>query len=237
MMEETVRSTRNWNAQHALLRRLVEVDQDYSHALETFLSLHATVHTAELHPSDHGSIQDEVLSGLSPAQMRLIPEGSEHSAVWALWHITRIEDVTMNILLADTAQLFHTGGWQDKLGTPWENVGNEMSPEDIGRLSETIILEALLSYRLAVGKRTQAILRDVNFAGLREPPAPERIKRIAVESAVGEGGRWLLEYWGGRPGLNLLLMPATRHLFVHLNEIRRMLPKIKRSGHPHIKGE
>jgi hypothetical protein len=37
-----------------------------------------------------------------------------------------------------------------------------------------------------------------------------------------------LDYWGGHPAANLLLMPATRHSFVHLNEIKRMLPKLKR---------
>jgi hypothetical protein len=227
-MDETDRNTRYWNAQHALLRQRVEVDQDYPQALETFLSLHATVHTAELQPGEGWSVQDEVLSGLSGEQMRLIPKGSEHSVVWVLWHITRIEDVTMNILLADDGQVFHHGGWKEKLASPYENVGNELSPDKIVRLSESIDLEALMNYRLAVGRRTQDIAHDLSFAGLRELPAPERVKRIAMEGEVGENEGWLLAYWGGKPALNLLLMPATRHPFVHLNEIRRMLPKLRR---------
>jgi hypothetical protein len=227
-MDETDRSTRDWNDQHARLRRLLEVDQDYPNALETFLSLHATVHAAELRPSEHWSIPGELLGELSSEQMRRIPKGSDHSVVWSLWHITRIEDVTVSILLADASQVIHSGDWKVKLGSPWENVGNEMSPAEISRLSESVELAALMAYRLAVGKRTEEIVSNLNFAGLRELPAPERINRIAAEGAVGEGGGWLLNYWGGKPGFNLLLMPATRHPFVHLNEIRRMLAKLRR---------
>jgi hypothetical protein len=228
--DQKVWNTQSWNQQHTLLRELLEAEQDYPLALETFLRLHETVHAAALRTSEHWSIQDEVLNGLASEQMRRIPKGNEHSVVWALWHITRIEDVTLNILLANTAQVFHSGGWKDPLGSPWENVGNEMSAEEIGRLSEAVNLEELMSYRLCVGRRTQEIVRELNFTALREAPAPERLKRIAAEGAVGEEGAWLLEYWGGKPGLNLLMMPATRHPFVHLNEIRRLLPKLRRTS-------
>ena len=48
------------------------------------------------------------------------------------------------------------------------------------------------------------------------------------ERAVRKKARWLLKYWGGNPNANLLLMPATRHPLVHLNEISRMNPKLRR---------
>ena len=38
------------------------------------------------------------------------------------------------------------------------------------------------------------------------------------EGAVVEGARGLLDYWGGLTIAGLLLMPPTRHNFVHLNE-------------------
>jgi hypothetical protein len=81
---------------------------------------------------------------------------------------------------------------------------------------------------LAVGRRTREIVHQLDFAELQKLPAPERLNRIAEEGAVGEKATWLLEYWGGKASSNLLLMPATRHCFVHLNEVRRMLPKLKR---------
>jgi len=220
---------RTWNDQHSLLRQLLEKDKDYPRALGVFLDHHAQVHAGELSPNGHWSFFDEVLGGLTIQQMRAIPASEEHSIVWLLWHIARIEDATLNVLLADSDQVFDTGDWNKKLASPFENVGNEMSPEEICQLSEAVNIEVLLAYRLAVGKRTREIVCGLDFAILQKLPAPERLNRIAKERAVGEKANWLLDYWGGKPAANLLLMPATRHCFVHLNEIRHMLPKLRRA--------
>jgi hypothetical protein len=217
-----------WSGQQQTLRRLLMKNKDHHKALPVFLSQHAMVHTSRLTLGDHWSCQDEVLSGLTEAQMRCVPTGSPHSAIWSLWHITRIEDVTMNLLLADSPQLLHSGNWLTKLESSYEGVGNEMSPKEIAKLSETISVQALLAYRLAVGKRTRAVVCRVKPEILWAPPAPERLKRICEEGAVKETAAWLLKYWGGHPSANLLLMPATRHCFVHLNEIQRMLPRLRR---------
>ncbi|MGB8648605.1 MAG: DinB family protein [Anaerolineae bacterium] len=219
---------REWNAQHALLRRLLEKDKDYRQALPVFLAHHAAVHTAKLAWEKQGSYQDEVLAGLTETQMRSVPPGRPHSAAWALWHITRIEDVTLNLLLANSPQVFSRGNWSDKLEVATASVGNAMSAAEIAELSAALNLKALLAYRLAVGKRTREIVRRLNPALLWDRPAPERLERIVQEGAVGEDERWLLKYWGGHPASNLLLMPATRHAFVHLNEIARMRPRLLR---------
>lgn len=224
----TVTTPRAWNAEHALLRRLLEKDKDSDRARETFLSHHAAVHTAKLVPGEHWSFQDEVLDGLTEAQMRFIPKGRAHSVVWMLWHMTRIEDVTQNILLADSPQVFTRGNWQAKLQVDFVNVGNEMTCAESKALSETINLKALLAYRLAVGKRTRALARRLDFANLSEFPSSDRVKRIIAEGAVGANATWLTDYWGGNPSANLLFMPATRHCFAHLNEIKRMRPKLKK---------
>jgi hypothetical protein len=39
---------------------------------------------------------------------------------------------------------------------------------------------------------------------------------------VAEGAGYLLDYWGKQKVAGLLLMPATRHLMVHLNEAVRL---------------
>jgi hypothetical protein len=219
---------RYWSSQQQILRRWLMKDRNFQQALPLVLSQHAMMHTASLQPGGHWSYQDEVLNGLDGAQMRCIPKSSAHSVAWALWHITRIEDVTTNILLADTPQLLHHGNWLSKLGTSYEGVGNELSPDEIAEVSATINLKALLAYRLAVGKRTRAIVRRLKPEILWATPASERMQRLSTEGAVSERAAWLLKYWGGHPSANLLLMPATRHGFMHLNEIQRMLPKLRR---------
>jgi hypothetical protein len=134
----------------------------------------------------------------------------------------------MNLLLAGSPQVLLKSNWPAKLGIGFVDVGNDMPAADLKKLSGTINLKALLSYRLAVGRRTRNILRRLNPDGLWERPAPERIERIVAERAVRAKARWLLKYWGGNPKANLLLMPATRHPFVHLNEISRMIPRLQR---------
>ena len=219
---------KQWNDQHQLLRRLLLEDRAYQPALPVFLEHHTAVHAAKLSTGAHWSWHDEVLAGLTPDQLRYTPKGSPHSVAWRIWHIARIEDVTMNILLADGTQVFSSGKWAARLDVGFVGVGNEMSEADIVQLSKTINLKALFAYRLAVGKRTRAIVPRLNLDILARPPAPDRVRRLIDERAVQPPAVWLQDYWGGHPAANLLLMPATRHPFVHLNEIKRLLPKLKR---------
>lgn len=43
-----------------------------------------------------------------------------------------------------------------------------------------------------------------------------------MEGAVIDEARWLIEYWSRRKIAGLLLMPPTRHNFVHLNKSMRI---------------
>jgi hypothetical protein len=219
---------RYWNDQHSILRRYLEKERNYPKALEVFWEHHAAVHTAKLLPGGRWSFQDEVLGGLADEQIRCLPRGGDLSIAWMLWHMARIEDATMNMLLAGSPQVFSGSNWQDKLAATCVDVGNEMTRAEITALSEAVNLKALLAYRLAVGKRTRQIVRRLNPDELWRRPDPERLKSIAKAGAVREQAAWLLKYWGGHPAANLLLMPATRHCFVHLNEASRMLPKLSR---------
>ncbi len=218
---------KRWNEQHQLLQRLLLKDRDLRQALPIFLDHHAAVHTAKLQAGAHWSWHDEVLSGLTPEQMRYTPQGSPHSVAWRIWHMARIEDVTMNVLLADATQVYEGGKWHDKLEIDCVSVGNEMSNAGIVALSETINLKALFAYRLAVGKRTRAVAKRLKLDDLLQRPKPDRLQRLIAERAVEPTTSWLLDYWGGHPAANLLLMPATRHPFVHLNEIKRLLPELR----------
>ncbi len=218
---------KHWNAQHDLLRRLLLKDKDLRRALPIFLEHHAAVHAARLQAEAHWSWHDEVLRGLTPEQMRCTPRDGPHSVAWRIWHMARIEDVTMNVLLADAPQVFKSEEWRDKLEIDRVSVGNEMSNADIVALSAAINLKALMAYRLAVGKRTRQVVKRLKIDDLLQRPQPDRLQRLATEGAVEPSTTWLLDYWGGHPAANLLLMPATRHSFVHLNEIKRLLPKLK----------
>ena len=216
-----------WNTDHARLRRLLEQDGDTPQAIELFIGHHAMLHSARLAGGVY-SIQDQVLQGLTETQMRCQLPGQANSVLWMLWHITRIEDATMNVLLADAPQVLHRGKWQGKLQSPYTDVGNEMTEAEIRALSQALDLKALLAYRLAVGRETRKIVSQLEAADLAGKPLRERLERLTADGTVRPKAQWLLDYWGGHAKTNLLLMPATRHGFVHLNEIERMLPKLRR---------
>jgi len=105
---------RVWNEQHAILRRRLMKDHDYAAALLVFLDHQGMVHAAKLCANVY-SFQDEALAGLTPEQLRYCSPKMPHSVVWKLWHIARIEDVTLNLLLADSDQILHSGKWLAKL--------------------------------------------------------------------------------------------------------------------------
>jgi hypothetical protein len=214
-----------WNQQHAVIRRMLMKEKDYKKALPLLLEHHAAVHSAKL--GRRWSYQDEVLGALTEAQMRIVPKGGQ-SAIWKIWHSTRIEDLTINLLLAGAKHSLLNAEWLERLETRYVDVGNGMPEADAARLSNSMNLKALLAYRLAVGRRTRDILLKLKSETLWEKPAAERIQRIVNEKAVRENSVWLLKFWGGNPHANLLLMPATRHPFVHLNEISRMTPSLRK---------
>jgi hypothetical protein len=216
---------KTWNQQHAVLRRLLMKEKNYRKALPVLLAHHAAVHSSK--PGARRSYQDEVLAPLTEAQIRYVPPGGQ-SVVWKLWHITRVEDLTVNLLLAGKKHSLLTEKRRAALGVPYRDAGNDMPPADVARLSRRVNLKALLTYRRAVGACTRRVLLRLDPARLWEKPGPERLQRIVDERGVRKRAAWLLTYWGGHPCANLLLMPATRHPFVHLNEITRMTPTLMR---------
>jgi hypothetical protein len=60
------------------------------------------------------SFEDEILDDMTEEQVRRIPQGCEHSVAWCIWHIACIEDVTMNLLVADRPQVLRRGHWLER---------------------------------------------------------------------------------------------------------------------------
>jgi len=207
-----------WNQRQKALRQALAQRGQQVQALDLFLSQHAQVHTAAIAPqSGLWSFADEVWQGLDEAALRRIPSGEAHSIAWLFWHLARIEDVTMNLLLAGGSQVF-TDGWQERLKIDTCETGNHTLPDEVAALSAAIDLDALWAYRLTVGCRTREVVCQLPAEELRSKVSAQRLQRLNDERAVRPSAGDLLEYWGGLTLAGLLLMPPTRHNFVHLNE-------------------
>jgi hypothetical protein len=210
-----------WNQQQQRLRRALTRPDDHEQAFELFLSQHAMVHSAKMSESGLTSFEDEIWQDMSGEAIRRIPRSCDHSIAWIIWHIARIEDVTMNLLVAGSPQLFHQDHWPKWMAVAIHHTGNGMDEEGVANLSATIDVEALQAYRVAVGRRTREIVQRLRPEELKQKVEPARLEQVMVEGAVVEAASALIDYWGKRTIAGLLLMPPTRHNFIHLNEALR----------------
>jgi hypothetical protein len=211
--------------QQTKLRHMLLSDDQYQDAFQLFFKQHAMLHSASMAQTETFSLEDEVFEDLEDDVARRIPRTSENSIIWNIWHIARIEDVAMNMLVAGTPQVFTRGDWQDKLAIDARDTGNAMSADLILKLSQNIDIPALRAYRVAVGRRTREIVSQLQPESLKDKVDPARLAEIQKAGAVIPAANDLIEYWGRRNIAGLLLMPATRHNLVHLNESFRLKEK------------
>ena len=217
---------KSWNQQqHALRQSLASLDNPPK-AIELFLSQHAMLHTIGMSQMGLWSFEDEILDGLTSQQMRIIPRNLDHSIAWALWHMTRIEDATMNLLVAGSPQVLLQEDWLERMEISVRDTGNAMDPDGVAELSAAINCQALRSYRLAVGIRTRAIVKQLQPHELIKRVDPARLGQMTAEGAVRAEASELLEYWSRLTITGLLLMPPTRHAFVHWNEALQIKQKL-----------
>lgn len=217
-----------WGAQHKVLNGIILKPQEHSRAIELFLSLHAWLYASVVGNTGELTLEDEVLTTLDDKTFRKYPvtnPNTKNSIAWHLWHIARIEDMTMNILIADDQQVLYAGNWFEKMNTRFAHSGNDMSQEDIADLSLNINFESLLAYRIAVGRQTRQIISSLKPGQLKEKVEQNRIKRLFDESAVTQNATWLADYWSRKSVAGLILMPATRHNFMHLNKCIQIVNK------------
>jgi hypothetical protein len=210
------------NKQQTELRHVMMGFDQHDKAIRLFLRQHAMLHSAKVAQGEFWSFENEILNDMTERQIRRIPRNCEHSVAWCIWHMARIEDVTMNLLVAGSSQILHRSNWLERMKLTSCDTGNEMDEQELARLSATIELEALRAYRAAVGRRTREIVGQLEAEALKQKVDPIRVQQVMEEGAVVQAARGIVDYWGRRNLAGLLLMPATRHNLVHLNEALRL---------------
>lgn len=217
-----------WNEQHKLLRQALAGQGDHAAVIGLFLRQHAMVHDGEMSNSGLPSFADEVWQDASEADIRCVPPKGEHSIAWLVWHIARIEDMTMNVLLAGKAQIFHRDDWLTKLNITVRHTGNKvMGVADVVEFSKQIDIEALRGYRLAVGRATREAVTALKPEEIQRKVIPARLQQLLDDGSVASEATGLIEYWGSLTIAGLLLMPPTRHCLVHLNEALKVKKKCR----------
>jgi hypothetical protein len=205
------------NKSQSELRRIIE-GGDHAQAIGHFLHHHAMLHSAKMANVGLWSYEDEILHDVDEVQIRRIPHGREHSILWCIWHIARIEDVTMNLLVANTNEVLEKGQWITKLKTPIQHTANALAEDEVEALSQQVDITALREYRIAVGRRTREIVKTLEPGSLKKKVEQAQIERVTAKAVVHPDAQGIIDYWSKRSLAGLLLMPASRHILVHLNE-------------------
>jgi len=225
----TDQDRKTWNLKQKQLQRLLSPSGDFKAAIPLFISQHAMLHSAQISQAGLWSFPDEILQGLDDSDLRRILPGDEHSIVWVFWHLARIEDVTMNMLVAGRPQLYYEENWFTQMKFLSSETGNALDQAGITSLSAGLDLDALYAYRLAVGRRTWSIAKSLRPDDLQRTVPTSRLEQVLAVGAVVESTRSLLDYWSRRTIAGLLLMPPTRHNFLHLNEAARLRRRLTRT--------
>ncbi len=226
-----------WNPLQAQLRELLDKKESFTEAMALLLRMHGLLHTREVSGQSETTLMDEVWDNLSDFALRTMPAAADVTVAWNIWHITRIEDLTCNLLMADGNQVLDEA-WQARLHTAVKDTGNAMTDGEILSFSGEVDLPALRDYRDTVGKRTKEVIAGLKPDDLKRKFAKRQMDRILEEGGVTThpGSVWLLDFWGKKNVAGILLMPITRHQMGHLNDCLKLKEKCKRLASSSLKG-
>ena len=194
------------------------------------LDQHAFTHAAEVSGAAEPTVGDRLLEGLSDEQVRRCPQPGVNSLVWLLWHMARSEDALVNVLLAGERQVF-AEGWGPRLGLPCADWGTGMTDSEVQEVTAALDLAALQAYRVAVGKRTRAVVEQLSLDDLDTPIGVDAVERLLEGGAVaGEIAPQLRAALPRLPRSFILTMPASGHNYLHVGEALCIRTLLERDG-------
>lgn len=221
--------TEKWNPKQAQLKEIILKPDKFEQAIKLCLEMHCLIHTSEMSGSALTTYEDLIWDGLTPEVFRTQLKNSGSTIAWNLWHLTRIEDLTANLLIAEEDQCINNN-WLEKMNVSICDTGNAMTAQEIASFSSQISMIELRKYRIEVGRKTKSIINSLKPDQMKRKIRPVAVDRVRQEGGVtdAEESRWLLDFWGKKTVAGILLMPITRHQIVHINDslkIKKSLEK------------
>ena len=213
--------------EHKALNKVIRKRQSTKEAINIFLDIHKQLHPTNIKDREENET-DRLFGDLEPREYAIMPGKDDETIAWVVWHIARIEDLTMGILAARGNQLFDED-WSRRINSPIKDTGNALTDEEIMAFSKQVNCKELLNYRSAVGERTREIVSRFTYEDMIRDVNQADLMKIKVEGGVTsqKDSEWLLEFWGSKDVAGLLLMPPTRHVMLHLNDCCKWKERIR----------
>lgn len=207
------------------IKRLLSKPATFEAGKESFLSFHSKFYQSGISECKCLTFYDLLWENLDESTARTALNKKGRTIIYGIWHSARIEDITVNMLVNRCDQVYIKNGFKDSIDAGIDHTGNSLTIDQILTLSSRINIEALRQYHSAVGKATQQSVRKLNFEDLKRKILKNDIERVSSAGGVDDvpEANWLLDFWGRKTVEGILLMPACRHLIVHMNESLQVL--------------
>lgn len=108
-----------WGSKLKELRSIIRKELFIDEAKTLALQLHEIVYTSEMSGTNQRTFEDELWEDLSEETARKAVNAKGRTVVYGIWHATRIEDITMNLLVAADDQIFE----KRESGCPNKRIG------------------------------------------------------------------------------------------------------------------
>jgi hypothetical protein len=169
--------------------------------------------------SVHTFVADDLVDGLTEAQVRGRPVPGINPVAWLVWHAMRVEDVCMNRFILDRPQVLDAG-WPHRMHVERRDVGTGMDDAQVDALCAAVDVEQLRGYCRAVTRATLDAVLLLRKLDLETVVPAERVKHVCTaEDAVDPSAPWLTEFWaGGRSRAWILFQTSLLHVYGHYFE-------------------
>ena len=88
----------DWNPKQSRLKEIIKKKDHFDEAIALCLEMHKMVHSSKMSSTENQTYADEILNELAEDDFCIKPTENDVTIAWNIWHITRIEDITTNIL-------------------------------------------------------------------------------------------------------------------------------------------
>ena len=100
------------------------------------------------------------LDGLSDDELCWQPALESNSIDWLVWHMARVEDNLINVVLQRREPIWERDGWGERLGISYAGAGAGMTMHEIRAMGKIDVMKVMEYYR-SIRKETSGYFENV----------------------------------------------------------------------------
>ena len=127
---------------------------------------------------------NSALEGLSKDELHWRPTLNSNTIDWMVWHMARVEDNLINVMLQDKVPIWERDGWADRVGIFVEGTGAGMTAEEV-RALPALDVPTVMAYYRSVRRETSDYFKNV----MEEP---DLSRKVTHPRFAGKTGAWIL---------------------------------------------